>query len=228
MKWKEKNEKKEKKRQRKRKNIEEFVKRKESEKTRKRRKFTRFQEELMEETDTEETQEDIEEKSLEDLEKEVEKKELVKLFLKACSKEMEKVKLNRKIINYWYKYAERFKERVEEIRNEDSSVPERTAVKIVYQEINSEISEWDREKLKKKTEGARKIYYLFSKIGKTKIKKIKETSMDTILKGTWEEIYELEREYFQKEAGKENDRFGIVEENKNLLMITGTTTSIEI
>ena len=171
-------------RQRKRKNMEKFVKQKESEKTRKRRKFTRFQEELMEETDTEETQEDIEEKSLEDLEKEVKKKELVKLFLKACSKEMEKVKLNRKIINYQYKYAERFKERVEEIRNEDSSVPERTAVKIVYQEINSEISEWDREKLKKKTEGAQKIYYLFSKIGKMKIKKIKETSMNTILKDT--------------------------------------------
>src|SRR6266516_1040550 len=128
-------------RQRKRKNMEEFVEQKGSEKTRKRRKFTRFREELMEETDTEETQEDIEEKSLEDLEKEVKKKELVKLFLKACSKEMEKVKLNRKIINYWYKYAERFKERVEEIRNEASSVPDHTAVKIVYQEINSEISE---------------------------------------------------------------------------------------
>src|SRR5437763_1970329 len=168
-------------RQRKRKNMEKFVKQKESEKTRKRRKFTRFQEELMEETDTEETQEDIEEKSLEDLEKEVEKKELVKLFLKACNKEMEKVKLNRKIINYWYKYAERFKEIVEEIQNEDSSISERTAVKIVYQEINLEILGWDREKLKKKTEGARKIYYLFLKIGKTKIKKIKEKSNNTIL-----------------------------------------------
>ena len=52
--------------------------------------------------------------------------------------------------------------------------------------------------------------------------------MDTILKGTWEEIYELEREYFKKEAEKENDRFGIVEEDRNLLMIAGTTTSIEI
>src|SRR5437764_6331506 len=118
-------------RQRKRKNMEEFVKRKESEKTRKRKKFTRFQEELMEETNTEETQEDIEEKTLEDLEKEVEKKELVKLFLKVCSKEMEKVKLNRKIINNWYKYAERFKERVEELPNEDSSIPESTEIKIV-------------------------------------------------------------------------------------------------
>src|SRR5207248_2551587 len=141
----------------------------------------------------------------------------------AYNKEMEKVKLNRKIINYWYKYAERFKERVEKIQNEDSSVSERTAVKIVYQEINLEISEWNREKLKKKTEGAPKIYYLFSKIGKTKIKKIKETSVDTILKGTWEEIYELEKEYFKKEAEKENGRFGIVKENRNLLMITGTT-----
>jgi ribosomal protein L15 len=193
---------------------------------RKRQRFKRFQEEVMEESDSEEVQEHEEEETLEDLEKGMEIKELSRLYIKAYKREMGREKLNRKIIGFWYNYAEKFKERIEEIQNEDSLVAPRTAIHRIYEEINAEIPEWSRENLKKKTEGARKIYYLFSKIGKTKIKKIKETSMDTILKGTWEEIYELEREYFQKEAEKENDRFGIIEEKRNLLLITGTTTSI--
>ena len=181
----------------------------------------------MEELNSEEAQED-EEETLEDLEKETEIKKLSRLYIKAYKKKMKKEKLNRKIIGFQYNYAEKFKERIEEIQNEDSLVASQIAIHKIYEEINTEISEWSRENLKKKTEGTQKIYYLFSKIGKTKIKKIKEMSMNTILKGTWEEIYELEREYFQKEVEKENDRFRIVEENKNLLMITGTTTSIEI
>src|SRR5437764_197302 len=36
---------------------------------------------------------------------------------------------------------------------------------------NIEITEWNRENLKKKTEGARKIYYLFSKIENQKLRK---------------------------------------------------------
>ena len=127
---------------------------------------------------------------------------------------MGKEKLNRKIIGFQYNYTEKFKERIEEIQNEDSLMAPRTAIHRIYEEINTEIPKWSRENLKKKTEGAQKIYYLFSKIGKTKIKKIKEMSMNTILKGTWEEIYELKRKYFQKEAEKENDRFGIVEETE--------------
>ena len=116
-------------------------------------------------------------------------------------------KTNRAVIRYWYNYAEKFKERIREIIEKDVLLAEKTVITQIYDEIGKEIPEWTRENLKKKTEGVRKIYYLFSKVGKEKIRKLKETSMNTILQGKWEEIYELEREYFRREAEEDNNRF---------------------
>src|SRR3954452_22486536 len=168
----------------------------------KRKRKERFEEELLQsEIDHELTEEDVEET---DIEKDLSK--LSRLFLKANGKEEKRTKTNRKLIRYWYDFAMEYEERYKEIEKKDISKKEQT----IKDELNREIQEetkWTRGNVRKKLEGARKIYYLFSNIGKENIRKMENTSVNTILEGTWKEIKELKEKFFRTEMEKDDHRF---------------------
>ncbi len=135
---------------------------------------------------------------------------LSSLYLQACEKEERRDKKNRIIIKYWFNFAEEYIRRTVEISKEEEFITESTIVKKINKKIEEETG-WTRENIRKKVEGARKIYYLFSRIGKEKIKRIKETSANTILSGTWSEIYELEKELMEKRDDSKFEKIMIPE-----------------
>jgi hypothetical protein len=182
----------------KKRNLEELS---ENQKNKKKRK-ERFEEELLQsENDHELTEEDAEET---DIKKDLSR--LSRLFLRANGKEDKRTKTNRKLITYWYDFAKEYEERYKEIEKRDISKKEQT----IKDELNREIEEetkWTRGNVRKKLEGARKIYYLFSNIGKENIRKMKSTSVNTILEGTWKEIKELKEKFFRTEMEKDDHKF---------------------
>ena len=156
----------------------------------KKKRTKKFQEELSNEiSEEEEIDEEI-----------VEQEELVTLFKKAYK--YERVK-NRKMIRYWCEYAEKFERRVKEIMEEDKMISRKIATSEVYGEIHEQITNLSIESLWKKTEGARKANFIFAALGKSEIKKMKETNISWITKMSWNDVKEfVVNEMAKRSAGK--------------------------
>jgi DNA repair protein RAD50 len=169
------------------------------------KRMKKFKEELLKEDSSEEnefiddSEEIIEQEDLSDLSN---------LFLLACKKEKERDELNGKIISYWYNFAEEYKRRTEELIKGNFLMTDKVAMEILNEEITKETG-WNDRKLADKLKGARKIYYIFSRIGKEEIEKIKETRFNTILHGRWEEIKGIVEDYFRE---MEKNRFEKIKE----------------
>ena len=167
----------------KRKNNEEAV-------DKKKKRTKKFQEELSNEiSEEEEINEEVDQQE-----------ELVTLFKKAYKYERAK---NRKMIEYWCEYAEKFERRVKEIIADDNMKSRKTATSEVYEEIHEQMTNLSIESLWKKTEGARKANFIFAALGKSEIKKMKETNISWITKMSWHDVKEfVVNEMAKRSAGK--------------------------
>ncbi|CAG8613063.1 2484_t:CDS:2, partial [Scutellospora calospora] len=65
------------------------------------------------------------------------------------------------LLQCWYLFAEKFEERVKEIKNDNSRFNDQQARGLVYGEIATNIPGFTRESLRKKTAKTRNIYKLF-------------------------------------------------------------------
>src|SRR6185369_14777691 len=92
-------------------------------------------------------------------------------------------------------------ERIKEIMDDDNLKLEKTAIKEIYDEMILK-SNLSRENLRKKTERARKAYFIFKELGIKEIKKIKEISMDKITRIKQEDIKEMVKRIKEKKAEK--------------------------
>ena len=156
----------------------------------KRKRTKRFQEELSNEISEEE---EINEET-------IQQEELAILFERAYRYEMKK---NRKMIEYWCEYAERFEKRIKEIMTDDPMMSRRNATSKVYKEIEEQIPNLSKESLWKKTEGAKKANFIFATLGKSEIKKMKETNISWITKMSWHDVKEfVVEEMAKRSAGK--------------------------
>ena len=77
-------------------------------------------------------------------------------------------------------YAERFENRVRDIRSQDSLVTNPTARSRAYREVAQHLPGITEMNLRKKTQKARNIYKVFVRIGINKIKQVKSYSVDAI------------------------------------------------
>ncbi|GET57630.1 uncharacterized protein OCT59_015181 [Rhizophagus irregularis] len=105
---------------------------------------------------------------------------LARLYQKATRAGLRVTKANQDEILCWYKYAEGFKNRVREIRSQDSSATDPTARSRVYREVTQHLPGITEANLRKKTQKARNIYKVFVRIGTNKIKRVKSFSADAI------------------------------------------------
>ena len=94
----------------------------------------------------------------------------------------------------WYNYMERVKEEMEEMKEKDFFMTEREAMGIIYDEINKQYPKYSREGIRKKTDTAKKIYRVYSQMGrKEKIRKVKKASVKKFKVLTMEQIEEWEQ-----------------------------------
>ncbi|CAG8700601.1 8195_t:CDS:2 [Ambispora leptoticha] len=76
-------------------------------------------------------------------------------------------------IRCWYLFAEKFEERVKEIKNDNSKYNDQQARGLVYGEVATNLLRFTRDSLRKKTAKARNIYKLFGESYDPDIKKIR-------------------------------------------------------
>ncbi len=105
---------------------------------------------------------------------------LVWLYQKATYVRLHITKANQDEILCWYKYAKGFKNRVREIRFQDSSVTNLTARSWAYREVSQHLLGIIEANLHKKIQKARNIYKVFIRIGTNKIKWVKSYSTNAI------------------------------------------------
>ncbi|GBB99307.1 hypothetical protein RclHR1_03480011 [Rhizophagus clarus] len=121
-------------------------------------------------------------------------KPLIKSFRKACRAEIQVINANQEEIACWYDYGEQYIECVKALIM-SRKCSENTARKEVYDSIMKHLPGCNRNNLRTKTQGAIKIYKLFKKIGKNRIKCVKSYSASFILKLTSTQIQRIENHY---------------------------------
>ena len=123
---------------------------------------------------------------------------LDKLFMKA-------VKESREAVKYWYKVGRLFTRKLNEEMN-GRRKREKTARTKIYNELMNKLKGFTRTAIQQKILRAEKVYKLFKGIGKDKINRMRNTSMNTIigLKKKSGEIEELINEVNKIEEEREN------------------------
>jgi hypothetical protein len=112
---------------------------------------------------------------------------LTQLFRKACRTETQMINVNQEEISCWYHYGKGYMERVEAIMN-FQGCSEKTARKVVYDDIMKHLPGFNRNTVRNKTQGALRIYNLFKKIGMNRIKWVRSYSASFISKLTTTQI----------------------------------------
>ena len=99
----------------------------------------------------------------------------------------------RETIQYWYRYGQEFKEKLEEIKNgKECKIPDHIARRQLYLGIkNKGIEKVTLSTIKTRTQNSLKVYDLFSKIGPEKIERIKNCSWNNLAKLSRPEIENL-------------------------------------
>ncbi|CAG8668904.1 1570_t:CDS:2, partial [Scutellospora calospora] len=97
---------------------------------------------------------------------------IVQLYINARRASKHATKGNQLEILSWYKYAESFEKKVNEILS-NNRITLKTAKSIVYKEIHSHLSYVSLETLRQRTKKARTIYNFFKDIGVDKIERIR-------------------------------------------------------
>ena len=110
------------------------------------------------------------------------------LFQKAIKAEKRITQAYQEKIHCWYYYAEQFEKSVKNVKDNDKKVKDQQSRTQVYNAILKYLSNITRENLRKKTQKARNIFKLFSKIGIKKVKRIQSYSADNISKLTGTQI----------------------------------------
>ncbi|CAG8546624.1 11125_t:CDS:2, partial [Gigaspora rosea] len=109
---------------------------------------------------------------------------LARLYQKAIKAEKRVTQAYQEEILCWYYYTERFEKSVKEITDNIREISDKTARGQVYDTIIPHLTGITKENIRKKTQKARTIFTLFSKIGLQKIKRIQSYSADSISKLT--------------------------------------------
>lgn len=112
---------------------------------------------------------------------------LTMLFRKACRAETQMINVNQEEISCWYRYGKGYMERVDATMN-FQGCSEKTARKVVYDDIMKHLPGFNRNTVRNKTQGALRIYNLFKKIGTNRIKWIRSFSSSFISKLTTTQI----------------------------------------
>ena len=164
--------------------------------TRKKKKLERkseLVEELIQELETPVFEEELIENEIEENMKQNDIRILVKMF-----HGIEKV--NRKQIKKWFNYGKRFEQQVEETKNKSKKrITDQTARGRVYEEMRKQmVGNITKGAIRKRTQGCIKIYELFMEIGREKISRIKDCTVDKLVRLTKEEIKQI-KNYFRKE-----------------------------
>src|SRR6266498_2307613 len=109
-------------------------------------------------------------------------------------------KVNRKQIKEWFNYGRRFEQNVEETRNRSRKrIADQTARGKVYEEMKKQMPGIvTKEALRKRTQGAVKVYEIFMEIGREKINRNKDCTVDTIIKLNREEIKQIKNHFRRK------------------------------
>ena len=109
-------------------------------------------------------------------------------------------KVNRKQIKEWFNYGRRFEQNVEETKNRSRKrIADQTARGKVYEEMKKQMPGIvTKEALRKRTQGAVKVYEIFMEIGREKINRIKDCTVDTIIKLNREEIKQIKNHFRRK------------------------------
>ena len=126
---------------------------------------------------------------------------LTQLFHDACEQEKRVKKNKRKGFLLWYEYAEEFNRKLEMQRKEEPMIATRMLIGRLYREIKEKCLIYSDDNIKKKSEKARKIYRILSKVGgKEKIRKLKKCNSENFVKLTVEEIKEWENQMEEKDV----------------------------
>ena len=163
--------------------------------TRKRRRTerkSRIMEELIQELETPVLNEEIVENEEEENIEQNDIRILVRMFHGI-------EKTNRKQIQRQFEYGRRFEQQVEETKNKSKKrVTDQTARERVYEEMRKQIlGNITKEAIRKRTQGAIKIYKIFMEIGREKINRIRDCTVDKIVRLTKEEIKQI-KDHFRK------------------------------
>ncbi|CAG8594581.1 10925_t:CDS:1 [Scutellospora calospora] len=130
-------------------------------------------------------------------------KTLLQLYYNASRAEKCVTQTYQEEIRCWYLFAEKFKEKVKEIKNNNSRFNDQQARGLVYDKIATNIPRFTRESLRKKTAKTRNIYKLFGEsydpetktvvkgLGIEKIERIQSYSADYISKLNATQIYSI-------------------------------------
>ena len=108
-------------------------------------------------------------------------------------------RINKKQMRRWYEYGRKFEQKVEEIKNQKRKrVPDKMARNELYNEMRDRMSgNTTREAIRKRTRRAIKIYEFFTEIGSERMNRIKDCTVDTIIKLNEEDIKQI-KDYFKK------------------------------
>ena len=164
--------------------------------TRKRRRTerkSRIMEELIQELETPVLNEEIVENEEEENMEQNDIRILVRMFHGI-------EKTNRKQIQRQFEYGRRFEQQVEETKNKSKKrVTDQTARERVYEEMRKQIlGSITKEAIRKRTQGAIKIYKIFMEIGREKINRIRDCTVDKIVRLTKEEIKQIKNHFRRK------------------------------
>ena len=113
---------------------------------------------------------------------------LARLFQKAIKAKKRVTQAYQEEIHCQYYYAERFEKSVKDVKDNNKRVKDQQSRTQVYNAILKHLSNITRENLRKKTQKARNIFELFSKIGIKKVKRVQSYSVDNISKLTGTQI----------------------------------------
>jgi len=120
---------------------------------------------------------------------------LTQLFYNAYEQEKRVEKNKRKGFLLWYEYTEEFNKRLEIQKKEEPMIATRMITGRLYREIKEKCLMYSDDNIRKKSEKAKKIHRILSKVGgKEKIRKLKKLNTESFAKLTIEEIEEWERE----------------------------------
>jgi hypothetical protein len=122
---------------------------------------------------------------------------LEKVFVKA-------IKAGQKATKCWYNVGEIVRRKVEEGRNRTRR-KEKLIKTRIYNDLERKLKGFSRKAIQSKIERAEKVYKLFKGIGgKSKINRMKNTCMNTIIKLKASEVDELITKINEKEREREN------------------------
>ena len=125
---------------------------------------------------------------------------LTQLFHNACEQERKLKKNKRKVFLSWYEYIEEFNRRIEILKREEITITTRVITERLYKEIKEKCVIYNSDNIRKKTEKAKKIYRILSKIGgKEKIGKLEKLNTEKFAKLTIGEIEEWEKSLSMRE-----------------------------